>query len=67
VTPWDRRLLLALAAALLLMLALALHPGTDVGPTGEGITGRPRNVEVDLLRRRILAGELSDKEAMYYR
>jgi hypothetical protein len=67
VTPWDKRLLLALAAALLLMLALALRPGTDAGSAGDGITGRPRNVDVDLLRRRILAGELTEKEAMYYR
>lgn len=63
----DRWLLVAVLAALVLMIALALGPGGDTGPTGGETAGRPRNVDVDLLRRRIVAGELSEKEALYYR
>jgi hypothetical protein len=61
----DRILAAALAAALLVMAALI------VVATGDGVekagAGRPRAVDVDLLRRRTIRGELSDREAMYYR
>jgi hypothetical protein len=62
----DRILVLAIAAALLLMLLLVLAPGPGA-PEGGGLAGQPRNVDVDLLRRRLIRRELSDHEALYYR
>jgi len=62
----DRLLLLAIALVLLLMALLVLGPG--LGPTTTpALTGEPREVDVDLLRRRLIRGELSDHEALYYR
>ena len=65
----DRLLLLALAAALLLMAGLVLSPS---GPGGSGASadspfpGEPRNLAVDALRRKLLSGELSDREALFW-
>lgn len=62
----DRLLLLAMALALLLMLLIVLDPGLGP-PVTPALTGEPRAVDVDLLRRRLIRGELSDHEALYYR
>ena len=63
----DRNFLLALAAVLVLMAALVLAPdGQSEGGPATAIQGEPRQVDVDLLRRRLIRGELSEKEAMYY-
>ena len=63
----DRGFVLALAAVLVLMAALVLSPEgpTEGGPVS-ALEGEPRPVDVDLLRRRLIRGELSEKEAMYY-
>ena len=71
----DVYLVMALAAALLLMGALALAPGEAGDAGGRGtvaggeseLPGEPRDVDVDLLRRKLLEGELSDREALYWR
>jgi hypothetical protein len=67
--PADRALLLALAAALLLMALLVAGPGDPSGTTGArgpDLPGEPRTVDMDGLRRRLLDGTLSDREALYY-
>jgi hypothetical protein len=60
--------LLALAGVLLLMALLVAAPGapTGEGRAGSALEGEPRDVDVDLLRRRMIRGELSDREALYY-
>ncbi len=67
--PNDRALLIAIAALLILMAVLVLNPGTPIPGTASGsaLAGEPRDVDVDLLRRRLIRGELSDHEALYYR
>ena len=65
----DLALIIAIAAVLILMLLLVLDPETaspGVHPDAE-LAGEPREVNVDLLRRRLIRGELSDQEALYYR
>lgn len=64
----DRMFLLALAGVLLLMALLVAAPGapTGEGPAASALEGEPRDVDVDLLRRRMIRGELSDREALYY-
>ena len=63
----DRSFLLALAAVLVLMVALVLAPeGPNGGVPASSLEGEPRRVDVDLLRRRLIRGELSETEAMYY-
>jgi len=68
VTATDRAFLVALAAVLVLMAALVAGPGAPTGgsPAASALEGEPRDVDVDLLRRRLIRGELSDREAMYY-
>ena len=67
-TATDRAFLVALAVILVLMAALVAGPVVPAGggPTGSALEGEPRDVDVDLLRRRLIRGELSDREAMYY-
>ena len=65
--PEDVVLVAGLVVALVLMAALVLAPG----PTGAAVedselAGEPRDVDVDLLRRRIMRGELSEREALFY-
>jgi hypothetical protein len=65
--PEDRVLLAGVVAALLLMALLVLAPKPGVTAAGGSeLAGEPRDVDVDLLRRRILSGELSDREALFY-
>ncbi len=65
----DRLLILAVAFVLVLMLLLVFDPRMDGSgaPKTPSLTGEPREVDVDLLRRRLLRGELTDHEALYYR
>jgi hypothetical protein len=65
----DRLLLLAIAAVVVLMVLLVLDagPGGSGSPDSPASPGEPRAVDVDLLRRRLIRGELSDQEALYYR
>jgi len=65
----DRLLAIALVAALVVMAVLVVRPeAIGPGATGEETpAGRPRDVDMDLLMRRIIRGELSDREALYYR
>ena len=67
--PTDRALLIVIAAMLVLMAILVLNPGAPAaGPhLDSDLAGEPRDVDVDLLRRRLIRGELSDREALYYR
>lgn len=67
-TAADRVLVIALAAMLLLMAGIVLAPGPGSGGahSESALPGEPRDLDVELLRRRILAGELSDREALYY-
>jgi len=67
--PTDRALLIAIAALLVLMAILVLNPGAPTAGTNldSDLAGEPRDVDVDLLRRRLIRGELSDQEALYYR
>ncbi len=67
--PNDRALLIAIAALLILMAILVLNPGAPIpgAASGSALAGEPRDVNVDLLRRRLIRGELSDHEALYYR
>ena len=62
----DRLLILAIALVLLLMALLVLDPSLGP-PATPALTGEPREVDVDLLRRRLVREELSDHEALYYR
>ena len=65
----DQALLVAIAAVLFIMVLLVLDPETatpGAHPDAE-LAGEPREVNVDLLRRRLIRGELSDQEALYYR
>lgn len=63
----DRNFVLALAAVLVLMAALVLvAEGPSEGAPASALQGEPRRVDVDLVRRRLIRGELSEKEAMYY-
>lgn len=64
----DRLLLVLLAVALLLMGWQVLAPTVTPGApeSAATLTGEPRDVNVELLRRRILSGQLSDHEALYY-
>jgi hypothetical protein len=67
--PADRALLLVLATALLLMALLVAGPsapGDGGGAAGPDLPGEPRTVDMDALRRRILEGTLSDREALHY-
>jgi hypothetical protein len=59
----DRLLVLGLVAALVLMVVLVIPAPTE----DDAAAGKPRVVDVEELRRRILRGELSDREALYYR
>lgn len=59
----DRLLVIGIVAALVLMVALAIPAATE----GDSAAGRPRVVDMEALKRRIIKGELSDREAMYYR
>jgi hypothetical protein len=59
----DRLLVIGIVAALVLMVGLAIPAATEDDSTA----GRPRVVDMDELKRRIIRGELSDREAMYYR
>ena len=66
----DRLLLLALAVVILLMAILVAAPNAADRVEGDpesALAGEPREVDVDLLRRRLIRGELSDREALYYR
>ena len=65
--PEDRVLVAGLVLALCLMAALVFAPGPSAGAAGESeLAGEPRDVDVDLLRRRITRGELSEREALFY-
>ena len=64
--PADRALVLALAAILLLMLLIVAAPGPGAPAAVGGPAGEPRDLDVDLLRHKILTEELSDQEALYY-
>jgi hypothetical protein len=68
VTTTDRTFLLALAAVLFLMAALVAGPSAPAGepPSASALEGEPRDLDVDLMRRRLIRRELSDREAMYY-
>jgi len=69
VKPEDKLLLAALATALILMLALVLAPAAPADSThapDASLRGEPRDLDLDLLRRRLIRGELSDHEALYY-
>ncbi len=56
--------LVALALAILLGAGLTLAPGSSDGARG---VGRARNVDVELVRRMMGDGRLSDHEAAFYR
>jgi len=65
----DRRLIIGIVAALVVMAVLVFAPGGD-GTLAAGdslLPGQPRSVDMDLLRRRLIREELSDREALYYR
>jgi hypothetical protein len=68
-TRTDRALLTAVGAVLLLMAFLVLGaPGPSPGTAPDtALAGEPREVDLDRLRQKLLSGELSEREALFYR
>ena len=65
----DRWLAIGIVAALAVMAVLVLVPeGDGAVAAGDSLNpGRPRDLDMELVRRQLLREELSDREALYYR
>jgi len=65
----DRLLVIGIVAALVVMAVLVFVPeGDGTVAAGDSLRpGQPRDLDMELVRRRLLRKELSDREALYYR